>query len=359
MQQQIPFMIIRGGSSKGVFFRAEDLSTDEQVRNEQIIRAMEGTLLGDPRQIDGLGGATSLTSKVAIISKSALEDVDLDYLFVQVVVGKGKVSTTQTCGNLLAGVLHFALEMGMIPYGEETSSARIHLVNTGGKCEVVVQTPNGQIQIHGGEKVDGVVGTGAPVICNYLDTVGSTCGALLPTNQATDLIEGVEATCIDNGMPIVILNAADFGLTGNESKADLEANEPLKKQLEAIRIQAGGLMHLGDVSEQTIPKMCLVSKPNEGGYINTRMFIPHVVHEAIGVLAAVSVATACLVDGSVCQQITNNVLPNQRTFSIEHPSGEFTVNLDYQMQDNQLVIHHSGVLRTSRILAKGEVYIPV
>jgi 4-oxalomesaconate tautomerase len=359
MQQKIPFMVIRGGSSKGVFFRAEDLSLDENVRNEQVIKALEGTLLGDPRQIDGLGGATTLTSKVAIISKSEQPDVDLDYLFIQVVVGKGKVSAAQTCGNLLAGVLHFALEMGMIPYGDESTSARINIVNTGGQCEVVVQNPQGQIQIQGSEKVDGVVGTGAPVICNYLDTIGSTCGALLPTSHAIDLIEGVEVTCIDNGMPIVLMKASDFGLTGNESKAVLEENESLKQKIEAIRIQAGIRMNLGDVKEQTIPKMCLISEPMNGGFINTRMFIPYVVHEAIGVLAAVSVATACVVEGSVCQKISTQLSPDQKTFSIEHPSGEFTVNLDYQKRDNQLIIRNSGVLRTSRIIAKGEVYIPV
>lgn len=361
MQQRIPFMLIRGGSSKGLFFKAEDLSSDEKVRNEQIIQAMEGSLLGDPRQIDGMGGATSLTSKVAIISKSQEEGVDLDYLFIQVLVGKGKVSLTQTCGNLLAGVVHFALETGMLPYGEGITSARINIVNTGGKCEVVVQNPQGQLLIQGAEKVDGVQGTGAPVVCNYLDTIGSTCGALLPSNKPLDVIDGVEVTCIDNGMPIVILNARDFGIRGNESKAQLDENEPLKKRLESIRIQAAVLMNLGDVKEQTIPKMCLVSEAENGGYINTRMFIPHVVHEAIGVLAAVSVATACLVDGSVCQKVRkpSETLPGLKTFSIEHPSGEFTVNLDYQMQEGQLFIRNSGVIRTARIIAKGEVYIPI
>jgi 4-oxalomesaconate tautomerase len=358
MQQKIPFMAIRGGSSKGLFFKAEDLSADENIRNEQIIQAMEGTLLGDPRQIDGLGGANSLTSKVAVISPSKLPDVDLDYLFVQVVVGKGKVSLTQTCGNLLAGVLPFAIETGMMQIKSPTTSARINIVNTGGLCEVVLQSPMHEIAVHGNAKVDGVVGTGSPIICNYLDTVGSTCGALLPTNNPLDVIEGIEATCIDNGMPIVVMKASDFGLQGNESKEELENNIALKQKVESIRIQAGQLMNLGDVNDLTIPKMCLVSKPLNGGVINTRMFIPHVVHEAIGVLAAVSVATACVIRGSVCESF---IRPTAETnlFSIEHPSGEFTVNLDYQFHDGQVSIHNSGVIRTARILAKGDVYIPV
>lgn len=363
MQTKIPFMVIRGGSSKALFFKAEDLSSNEQTRNEQLIKAMEGSLMGDPRQIDGLGGANSLTSKVAIISKSKNEQADLDYLFVQVVVGEGKVSLTQTCGNILAGVLPFALETGMIEYQEPTTSVRINIVNTGGICEVVAQTPNKQLAVEGNAKVDGVVGTGAPIICNYLDTIGSSCGTLLPTNNSVDMIEGIKVTCIDNGMPVVLMMAKDFGLEGNESKAELESNTELKTKIESIRIKAGTLMNLGDVTTKTIPKMCLISKPLNGGAVNTRMFIPHVVHEAIGVLAAVSVATACVVRGSICYQQmkedgTDIDETNVKVLSIEHPSGEFTVNLDYELNENSLNILSSGVIRTARILAKGEVYIP-
>ncbi len=356
---RIPFMQIRGGSSKGLFFKAEDLPTDEKLRNELIIKAMEGTLLGDPRQIDGLGGATSLTSKVAIISKSKSPNADLDYDFVQVVVGKGKVSTIQTCGNILSGIVHFAIETGMIEAKDPTTSAKINILNTGGVCEVIIQTPNGIIETKGDAKVDGVIGTAAPIICNYLNTIGSTCGALLPTNNPIDLIEGIETTCIDNGMPVVIMRALDFGLVGNESKEELESNEILKQKIEEIRLKAGFLMNLGDVKDQTIPKMCLISPPQSGGAINTRMFIPHVVHEAIGVLAAVSVATACILPDSVTHGIVekSKIRKSKSEISIEHPSGEFTVNLEFEFVDNQIVIHKSGVIRTARILSRGEVYI--
>ncbi|AEI47968.1 4-oxalomesaconate tautomerase [Runella slithyformis] len=367
MQRAIPFMQLRGGSSKGLFFRAEDLPADENERNRCLLLAMEGTTEGDPRQIDGLGGATSLTSKVAIVSKSKAPEAgrrpaDLDYLFVQVVVGKGKVSTTQTCGNILAGIVPFAIESGLIEATHPITSAKINIVNTGGICEVTVQTPNGQIQTQGDAKVDGVPGTAAPIVCNYLDTVGSTCGALLPTGKATDLIEGTEVTCIDNGMPIVIMRASDFGLMGNETKEALEANEPLRQKVEAIRLKAGHLMHLGDVKDQTIPKMCLVSPPENGGVINTRMFIPHVVHEAIGVLAAVSVATACVIPDTVCQGVMSKqnslLIAHHSSLSIEHPSGEFTVSLEYSFQNGEINILKSGVIRTARLLSKGEVYIP-
>ncbi|MES2518571.1 MAG: 4-oxalomesaconate tautomerase [Bacteroidota bacterium] len=364
MQIAIPFMQIRGGSSKGVFFSAEDLPLNETERNATIIAVMEGVGLGDKRQIDGLGGANSLTSKVAIISPSETPNSDLDYYFIQVVVGKGKASTIQTCGNILAGVLPFAIESGMITANSPTTSAKINILNTGGICEVTVQTPNKEVEYAGNTKIDGVLGTASPIICNYLDTVGSTCGTLLPTGNSKDLIDAIEVTCIDNGMPLVLMRATDFGLVGNESKEELEANEILKSKIESIRLQAGYKMNLGDVTEQTIPKMCLISEAQNGGLINTRMFIPHVVHEAIGVLAAVSVATACVLPNSVCDEIVNNSrnvaacsMLNSH-FSIEHPSGEFTVNLEYEFQDDEIVIKKSGVIRTARLLSKGQVFIP-
>lgn len=353
-------MIFRGGSSKGIYLKKSDLPNDEKERNEVIIKIMEGTLEGDSRQIDGLGGANSLTSKVAIVSLSEVPDCDLDYHFLQVVVGEGRVSTTQTCGNILAGVLPFAIESGMLKVNSPTTSAKINIVNTGGTCECIVQTPENQVEYSGNTKIDGVVGTSAPIICNYLETVGATCGALLPTGNPTDQIDGIETTCIDNGMPLVIMRASDFGLIGNEKKETLESNLELKTKIENIRIQAGLKMNLGDVTNQTIPKMCLVSKAQNGGSINTRMFIPHVVHEAIGVLAAVSVATACVVRDSVCQDFLEESAENSRNsknLSIEHPSGEFTVNLDYETNDRETKIIKSGVIRTARLIAKGEVYI--
>ena len=350
-------MQLRGGSSKGVYFNAEDLPKNDAERNRMALAAMEGAGIGDPRQIDGLGGGTSLTSKVAIVSNSNSPAADLDYLFLQVVIGKGIVTTAQNCGNILAGVLPFAIESGMIKATSPTTSAKINMVNTGGICEVIVQTPEGKINYKGDAKVDGVMGTAAPIVCNYLDTVGSTCGKLLPTGNTKDLIHGIEATCIDNGMPIVMMRATDFGISGYESKGELEKNETLKHKIEQIRLEAGRLMHLGDVSKQTIPKICLISKPQQGGSLNTRMFIPHVVHDAIGVLAAVSVATACVVIGSITEKIA---VPNKEKslFSIEHPSGEFTVNLEYEFQEGKLTILKSGVIRTARLLSKGQLFIP-
>ena len=357
MQTAIPYMHIRGGSSKGLYFNAKDLPTDETLRNKVILAAMEGTDLGDLRQIDGLGGGSSLSSKVAIVSLSNTEGVDLDYYFIQIMMGKGKISTTQTCGNILAGVLPFAIESGMIKASEPTTSAIINIVNTGGICEVIIETPNGQVNYEGDAKVDGVLGTAAPIICNYLHTEGATCGALLPTGNVIDMMDGKEMTCIDNGMPVVILRASDFNISGYETKEALDNNDDLKHQLEEIRLKIGYKMNLGDVKEQSIPKMCLISSPkNASGLVNTRMFIPHVCHDAIGVLAAISVATACILPHSIAQGIATKL--GSTAFSIEHPIGEFTVNLETQLQNNQLIITKSGVMRTARLLSKGEVYIP-
>lgn len=358
MTVSIPYMHFRGGSSKGLFFLKKDLPEDENLRNQYLIAAIEGTTQGDSRQIDGLGGGSSLSSKIAIVSPSSIPEADLDYFFVQVQIGKGKVSTLQTCGNMLAGVLPFAIESGIFKANSPTTSARINMVNTGGICEVVVQTPDYQVQYNGNTKIDGVVGTSAPIICNYLETVGATCGALLPTGNSIDTILDIETTCIDNGMPVVIMRASDLGLNGYESISELEQNESLKQKIETIRLIAGEKMQLGDVSQQTIPKMCLIAPPIQGGVVHTRMFIPHVVHEAIGVLAAVSVATACILPESITKNIAH-FTENSSFFSIEHPTGEFTVNLEYSTNNQDVVIKSSGVIRTARLISRGEVYISI
>lgn len=363
-QLAIPIMQFRGGSSKGLFFKATDLPTDITERNRLILAAMEGVGQGDPRQIDGLGGATSLTSKAAVVSASDRPDADLDYLFLQVVVGTGRVSMGQNCGNILAAVLPFAIESGLYPAVDPVTTARINMVNTGGICEVSVHTPGGQVDYAatpatGQVKVDGVPGGGAPIVCNYLDIVGSSCGVLLPTGNVLDWIDGVAVTCIDNGMPEVVLRATDLGVTGYESPAELEANQPLTQALERIRLVAGPLMNLGDVTEQTVPKLCLIAPPRAGGMVSTRTFIPHRVHEAIGVLGAVSTATACLLTGSVADGVAVLPVDAEAGYSVEHPTGEFTVRLDLTQQGDVVRVGKSGVIRTARLLSRGEAFIPV
>ncbi|MFM2326008.1 MAG: hypothetical protein RIR31_210, partial [Bacteroidota bacterium] len=249
MQTAIPYMQFRGGSSKGLFFKAADLPIDEAERNHVVLAAMEGVGQGDTRQIDGLGGGTSLTSKVAIVSLSKNVAADIDYLFLQVIIGKGKISTTQTCGNILAAVVPFAIESGLIQATSPSTVAKVNMLNTGGICEVTVETPAGKVNYAGNAKVDGVPGTAAAIICNYLDTAGATCGTLLPTGNVKDIVDGIAVTCIDNGMPEVIIRANDLGITGYETAAELDTNKILKNKLESIRLQIGPKMNLGDVTE--------------------------------------------------------------------------------------------------------------
>lgn len=352
-------MQFRGGSSKGLFFLSKDLPEDIEAIKRTVLLAMEGTTEGDPRQIDGLGGAHSLTSKAAVVGPSKHPDADVDYLFLQVVVGKGQVSTGQTCGNILAAVAPFAIETGMVKASEPLTRVRVNMLNTGGICEVLVETPAGQVNYEGTASIDGVPGTAAPIICNYLDVAGSTCGALLPTGNALDVVDGFRLTCIDNGMPVVLLRAADFGLSGYESVEDLSKNFELKGKIEHIRLKVGLLMNLGGVAQKTVPKMCLIAPPKDGGVLHTRMFIPHVVHDAIGVLAAISVATAVVVPGSISEGGAQLLNSDNQLFSIEHPSGECSVQLDYELVDGEIVMKKAGVLRTARLLSRGEVFVEI
>ena len=355
-------MQLRGGSSKGLYFRASDLPTDQAAKDKLLIAAMCGVGGDDQRQIDGLGGSDPLTSKVGIVSISPRDDADLEYEFVQVVVGGNNTDRTQNCGNILAGVVPFAIESGLLAADSPQTRARVYMTNSGSICEVIVQTPNGQMEYAGDAKIDGVPGTAAPVICNYMDVAGSACGALLPTGKLIDLIDGIEVTCIDNGMPIVLIRAQDLGCSGYESRDELNANVALKAKLESIRLQVGPMMNLGDVKDKVVPKMTLIAPPIEGGIIHTRSFIPHVCHAAIGVLAAVSVATACVIPGTVTGGIA--MLPDKAAknvdtaYSVEHPTGEFSVTLEIDYSTPLPEVKSAGLLRTARLLSRGEVFIP-
>lgn len=353
-QKAIPFMQFRGGSSKGVYFLASDLPADESERNELLLDAIGR----DARQIDGLGGADPLTSKVAIVSLSERADADIDFLFVQIEVGKNRVDSTPNCGNLLAGVGAFAIEAGLFKAGSPTTMMTVNMLNSGKLCELELCTPEGVMEYEGNAKIDGVPGTAAPVICNYLDVAGAICGSLFPTGLLLDVVDGIEITCIDNGMPVVVLRAEDVGISGYESPQELNANETLKKKLESIRLQAGPMMNLGDVSKKAVPKMSLVSPATQGGLINTRTFVPHVCHAAVGVLGAVSVATACIARGTVTDKMVQPPTGKVKQLSVEHPGGEFSVSLHVDEEGDLPVIEKAGVLRTTRLLSKGELYVP-
>ena len=345
-------MLMRGGTSKGAYFSAGDLPEDEQARDELLLRIMGSP---DPRQIDGLGGAHPLTSKVAIVSPSSRPGVDVDYLFLQVGVAEATVTDRQNCGNLLAGVGPFALERGLVAGAHPRTEVSIHMLNTGSGATAVLDTPGALPTYAGGTSISGVPGESAPVRLYFDDIEGSTCGALLPTGSLVDHFDGVPATCIDNGMPVIVIAAHDVGVAGDESCAELEGNAALLTKLERIRLEAGRAMGLGDVTELSIPKLALVGPPRAGGTAITRSFIPHRCHDAIGVLAAVSVATACALPGSVAGAVARTPAPGQPV-SLEHPSGAMEVVVDVDTSAAPPTVSRAGVVRTARKLFDGTVY---
>lgn len=343
-------MWMRGGTSKGGYFLAEDLPADIAERDALLLRIMGSP---DPRQIDGMGGANPLTSKVAVVKKSTRPGVDVDYLFLQVFVDKPVVTDQQNCGNILAGVGPFAIERGLIAARDGTTDVRIFMENTEQVATATVATPGGRVSYDGDARIDGVPGTSASMPIVFEDTAGSSCGALLPTGNAVDIVHRVPVTLIDNGMPCVILDAADFGISGQETPAELESNEELKRRLEDIRLTVGPMMNLGDVSKSSVPKMTLVSAATNGGAISTRSFIPHRCHDAIGVLAAVSVASACLLLEGPARKYAVESSGKERSMSVEHPTGEFTV---IARLDEAGELASAGVLRTARKLMDGIVF---
>lgn len=354
MQHPIPCLFMRGGTSKGPFFNEADLPADIAHRDRVLLAVMGSP---DRRQIDGLGGAHPLTSKVGIVRKSKTPGVDLDFLFAQLQPDTDKVDTTPNCGNMLAAVVPFAIETGLVRAQGDTTTLRVLTLNTDMQCDITVQTPGGQMQYEGDARIDGAPGTSAPIKINFLDTAGSVAPGLLPTGNVSDVIDGVKVTCIDNGMPLVIFKASDVGRTGYETVAEMNADTELKARIERLRIACGHAMKLGDVTTKPYPKMTLISAPRAGGSLNTRSFIPHVCHDAIGVLAAVTVGTACVLKGSVTEGIAVVPPGNAKTISVEHPTGEFSVELAIDPANPQNVTR-AALLRTARLIMRGEVMVP-
>ncbi|MGZ3270914.1 MAG: 4-oxalomesaconate tautomerase [Croceibacterium sp.] len=346
-----PVMWMRGGTSKGGYFLASDLPVDTAARDAFLLRVMGSP---DPRQIDGMGGADPLTSKVAVIRKSEREGIDVDYLFLQVFVDQAIVTDQQNCGNILAGVGPFAIERGLVAATGDETRVAIFMENTSQVAVATVQTPRGVPTYVGDARIDGVPGTHAPVPLEFRDTAGSTCGALLPTGNPVDVIEGVRCTLIDNGMPCIVFKAEDVGATGYESRSELDAADALKARIEAIRLVAGPMMNLGDVTKKSVPKMMLVAPPRSGGAVSVRSFIPHRAHASIGVLGAVSVATACLVPGSPAAEVAQIPEGRRKLLSVEHPSGEMSCVLEVNDAGE---VETSALLRTARKLMDGIVFV--
>jgi 4-oxalomesaconate tautomerase len=343
-------MWMRGGTSKGGYFLKDDLPADIAERDAFLLAVMGSP---DPRQIDGMGGADPLTSKLAIVSRSARPAVDVDYLFLQVFVDQAIVTDAQNCGNILAGIGPFAIERGLVSAQDGETRVTIFMENTGQVAIATVQTPGKVVTYNGNAAIDGVPGTHAPIPIEFRDTAGSSCGALLPTGRAVEVVNGVPVTLIDNGMPCVVMKAADLGITGYEDREQLEADAELKAKVEAIRLAVGERMNLGDVRDKSVPKMMLVAPPQHGGAVCVRSFIPHRAHATIGVLGAVSVATACLIAGSPAAEVATVPEGARKTLSVEHPTGEMSCVLQ---TDEAGEVVSAALLRTARKLMDGLVF---
>lgn len=355
MQTKIPCVIMRGGTSRGPFFLASDLPADPETRDAVLLAVM-----GSPHeyQVDGIGGANPLTSKVAMIGKSKRPDADVDYLFAQVLIDQERVDTKPNCGNMLVGVGPFAVEAGLVPAKNGETTVRIFNVNTQALVEAIVQTPGGKVIYEGNAAIDGVPGRAAPVGINFTSAIGSVTRKLLPTGGPLDVIDGVDVSCVDVAMPMILMRAEQFGKSGNESAAELDADKELFRRMEAIRRKAGELMGMGDVAKMVVPKIGLLSKPHHGGTISSRYFVPYACHKAHAVTGTVCVASACAIPGTVASQLVTLPPPPQGMITIEHPSGMIAIDLDADFTGGRQVLRRAALVRTARRIFDGYVHVP-
>jgi 4-oxalomesaconate tautomerase len=354
-QTAIPFLFLRGGTSRGPYFNQADLPEDRDALARVLVAALGS---GHRLNIDGIGGGDAVTTKVAMLSRSDTPDCDVDYFFAQVSVLDGLVDFKPTCGNILSGVGPAALEMGLVAPQGDTTKIRIRAVNTGARVEAIVRTPGGRVDYEGDAAIDGVPGTAAPVILNFMDVVGGVTGALLATGNLVDTFDGVQVTCMDVAMPIVIARAADLELTGYETAQELDEMKPLMARIESIRLQAGAAMGLGDVSKSVTPKFAVLSPPRAGGAVSARYFMPWACHPSMAVTGAQCLASCVLTPGSIAEGIARPPGGSPAIVRIEHPMGEIEVTVDAETGPEGFRLRSAGLVRTARLLARGEVMVP-
>ncbi len=355
MQTQIPCVIMRGGTSRGPFFHLADLPTDTATRDAVLLAVM-----GSPHeiQVDGIGGSHSVTSKVAMVSKSQRSGVDVDYLFAQVEINERRVDTKPNCGNMLVAVGPFAIDQGLIPAKDGETPVRIFNVNTQSVVEAIVQTPGGAVTYEGTAAIDGVPGAAAPVGINFTAAIGSVTKKLLPTGKPLDVIDGIDVSCVDVAMPIVMMRAADMGKTGYETPNELDADRALMQRMKVIRRKAGVLMGMGDVSKNVVPKIALLAAARNGGVITSRYFVPDTCHKSHPVTGTVCIASACAIPGTIAEQLTRRSRAPQGMIDIEHPSGKIAIDLDADFIDGKQVLRRAALIRTARRIFEGKVHVP-
>lgn len=354
-QTAIPFLLMRGGTSRGPYMNRADLPQDLDTLAEVLI-AIVGS--GHPLNIDGLGGGAAVTTKVAMLSRSDDEWADVDYFFAQVSVEDRLVDFKPTCGNILSGVGPAAIEMGLVEAQEGQTPVKIRAVNTEARIAAIVQTPGKAVSYEGTVQIDGVPGMSAPVALQFMDTVGGVTGSFLPTGNLIDKINGIEVTCMDVAMPMVIAKAESFGLTGYETAAELDENADFFARMDAIRLEAGKLMGMGDVSKSVTPKFGLLAPATQGGTIATRYFMPWKCHPTMAVTGAQCLASCVLTPGTVAGGMAT--IPNETPakITLEHASGTIDVIVNFENTTNGFDLKSAGLVRTARKLAAGEVFVP-
>jgi len=355
MMTKIPSILYRGGTSKGPLILATDLPRDKQILDRVLLAAMGSP---HPRQIDGIGGAEILTSKVAIVGKSNHPDADVDYLFAQLLPDSSEIDYFALCGNMLSAVGPFAIERGLVPVQGKSTRVRIFNINTSSLITVVVATPDGEVTYDGEQSIDGVNGTAAPLLADFSATAGCKTGALLPTGRAVDRINGIDVTCIDAANPAIIVAAESLGIRGDEKKTELDQNERLIALLQELRIAAGFLMGLGDCSRFVLPKPIVVSRPQHGGSVTGRDFVPDRCHAVFSVTGSIALSAACVIPGSVAQKVTGLPPADDVRISIEHPFGFLNVDVGVRVRDGVVKLEKAVTIRTCRKLFDGNIFVP-
>jgi 2-methylaconitate cis-trans-isomerase PrpF len=355
-QLDLPCILMRGGTSKGPYFNAADLPSGRDALGRILIAAIGA---GHPLNIDGIGAGNAVTTKVAMLSPSEDAWADVDYFFAQVAVNKELVDFAPTCGNILAGVGPASLEMGLLPVSGDETKVRIRSVNTGTLVEAIVRTPDGAVTYEGDARIDGVPGSAAPVLLNFMNVIGSQTGQLLPTGQPADVLDGVAVSCIDAAVPLMIARAEDLEISGYESREELDSNRALFARMEALRLKAGALMGLGDVSKSVVPRMALLAAPRQGGSISARYFMPWAAHPAYSVTGSICTGACLLVPGTVAEGLAEPADTRPTPVRIEHPGGAIDVVFDWQVKDGAFDLKTAGLLRTARKLFSGTIHVPL
>ncbi len=353
-QRAIPFLFMRGGSSRGPYMRRENLPADNETLAKVLVSIVGS---GHPLNIDGIGGGAAVTTKVAMLSKSDDDWADVDYFFAQVGVEDGLVDFKPTCGNILVGVGPAAIEMGLVDPSGDVTEVRIRALNTGARIAAHVRTDGGSVTYDGDAQIDGVPGSAAPIDLMFRDVVGGATGALFPTGNRRDKIDGIEVSCLDVAMPMVIARASDFGLAGDESVAELDENRAFFDRMEDVRQKAGALMGMGDVSKSVTPKFAILSEARNGGAATVRYFMPWKTHPTLAVTGSQCISACLLCPGTVADGLVS-VDGSPARVLLEHPMGQMEVTVEFISDGDTFDVVSAGLVRTARKLAAGEVFVP-